>query len=358
MQWHRNGDRGISDLVARRESATCSRGIALPGSPPLQEADGTSGVTFASTGAWEPSALTKTLVTGSGGFLGRHLIEGLRNEGVQAMEIKNRSDCDLRRSRPVLERVHKLRPKYIVHLAASPDTKGSLISPSNGFFNTIACTLNLVRAARKTGTQLLVNVGSYKQYGCCANPFRESQRVRPRSAYALAKQLSESFLLASQTPTFRVVCLRLGPLFGPHQHPRYLVAHAITSLLADKTRCLTASTVRWDALYVQDAVNAILRALATASAAGQVINVSGGIARTPYDIMCIIAELLRVKANITKAHAQHGDWHCFGSIQRAQRLLKWNPSVPLESGLRLTIQSYERLANNIGLTHGSIRCAP
>ena len=281
------------------------------------------------------------LILGSGGFLGKHLVSALRSAGVVFFEVRGHTDCDLRNYQAVLRRLRDISPDVIIHLAASPDRRSGFFRSSNDFINTVLCTVNVSLAARRIAPCLVVHVGSYKQYGKLPSPFKEDMVPRPCTMYGLAKHVSEVLLRVNRGNGLQSVCMRMGPVFGPGQSSRYLVARTIQSILRGTSASLEALDTLWDPIYVSDAIEAILLCASQRQAWGQTINFSGGVSYSPYQIVrLIVAAMDKEEMSVTPVPRSAVSWNCLGDITLAQTLLGWMPAVPIPTAIRLTVDSY------------------
>jgi dTDP-4-dehydrorhamnose reductase len=282
------------------------------------------------------------LVTGSGGFIGRALTAAL-NGRTELYEITDRRDLDLRNAHATKRRLAEIRPQVIVHLAASPDVGDD---PSRDLFadvhNTIACTANLLQAIPDDQRCLVIHVGSYKQYGTAALPFREDVPAQPITAYGRAKHTAEWLVLlaSSSCSWLRTVCLRLGPVYGPGQDEGRLIPKAIRCFLDGRPDGLVVSDVGWDPMYITDAVAGILACVRHPSLDRCVINLSGGRRYSTRQIVQLIATELGLPETHPVAGGDGGGrgWECVGDVTRAATLLQWRSEVPVADGVRRMIQ--------------------
>jgi UDP-glucose 4-epimerase len=275
------------------------------------------------------------LVAGSGGFVGRHLVSALCHSGAVVQEIVNRTDCDLRDREAVAHRLRTIAPAMVVHLAASPDDGAPACGPLGVHENTVTSTVNLL--AELPDDCLFVHVGSYKQYGSAPLPFREDAPMTPTSAYGVAKQMAESLVLERADERFDVVCLRVGPLFGPGQDAGRLVPHIVETLLDGPTGPVAASDTCWDPTYVADCVEAVCQSLVVEEARGRVLNISRGTPCSPAEITRLIAEQLGVDLGAGWRPSSVPGLPMLGDPTLAQEILGWTPRTPLADGLRHTV---------------------
>src|SRR5205814_1335939 len=93
-------------------------------------------------------------------------------------------------------------------------------------------------------------------------------------------------------------------------------------------------------VYCQDVIKAILLAVLTPEALGQVINIGSGIEYKVRDVAELIVGLThsttRLKMGILERRPS-GIQHLVCSNEKAKRLLKWSPKTSLEEGLAQTI---------------------
>lgn len=159
----------------------------------------------------------RVLVTGSGGFVGPHVVWALRRAGAEVFELRNREDCDLSNLKAAEQRLAVVQPEIVIHLAASPDH--ARFQPADAY-NTLASTTSILHALERLGTDCrIVHAGSYKQYGSAPLPYREAGPARPTTAYGRAKHQSESLIRAATDARISAVFLRLGPISAPDSTP-------------------------------------------------------------------------------------------------------------------------------------------
>jgi GDP-4-dehydro-6-deoxy-D-mannose reductase len=280
------------------------------------------------------------LVTGSGGFIGQPLVRRLRELGYSVAEIRNRSDCDMSDLRAIEDRIAEVRPETTIHLAASADSgaMGTMIQS-----NTVMSVLNLVKAMRSKSSNV-IHVGSYKQYGEVPLPFRESDQVNPVTHYGHSKHIAEELLRYSERlGVIRLTSLRLGPVFGPGQSSRSLVARLIDSC-SGKNDGLQVGVKPWDPLYIDDAMDAIAAVLGSDRCVGGTFNVSGGVETNPLNFAELVGaefglptELIRFKLAVSEGLG----WSCLGDITRMTATTGWRPKWSHAEGVRQTVEAFK-----------------
>jgi UDP-glucuronate 4-epimerase len=296
------------------------------------------------------------LVTGAAGFVGSHLSERLVAEGHEvlgldafnpyyAREIKERNLAQLR-SGPRFRFVEAdLRSDDLTPLLAGVDlvyheaAMAGLPRSWTQFEEYMTCnvlgTQRLLEAARLAGVQKLVHASTSSVYGRDALG-DEDTLPRPISPYGATKLCAERLALAYQESFgLPVVVIRYFSVYGPRQRPDMAYNIFIDRVLSGHTLTVFGDgTQSRGNTYIDDAVDATILA-AEKGANGGVYNIGGGEARDLNWIIATIERLTGRPAVIERQAARAGDQlHTKADIRRAQAVLGYQPSTPLEEGLR------------------------
>ncbi len=171
-------------------------------------------------------------------------------------------------------------------------------------------------------------------------PTPETKHTAPSSVYALSKldqeQLCLMFGAAYQIPT---VALRFFNVYGPHQslsnpYTGVLAIFASRILNGNAPLIFEDGLQRRDFVSVWDIAQACRLALTT-EATGEVFNIGSGEPRSVLDVARSISGALSASVDpVVTAKYRIGDIrHCFADIEKARRLLKYEPRVKFEEGL-------------------------
>ena len=205
--------------------------------------------------------MTKALVTGARGFVGRHLVRKLENSDTEVFRLTSSADCissdgwisaDIRDAEAIQSHITALKPDEIYHLAAISKPTGD---DYREYFDTnLYGTLNVLNAARQCNCSVIV-VGSAYAYGNYADRIDESFSLNPLNVYGASKAASD-ILAGTYSQDIKVVRTRPFNHTGAGQDNAYLVPGIIERMLStqgtDKKICIGDVTPVRDFLDVRD----------------------------------------------------------------------------------------------------------
>jgi nucleoside-diphosphate-sugar epimerase len=297
-------------------------------------------------------------VTGASGFLGSHLVRRLVGLGARCTAL-HRTSSSLARLEDVRSRVllapvdlgdrEGLRrqlprpgPSVLFHLAAyGVDPREHDLS--SALRANVLGLVHLVEALEGTPLDSFVNTGTCAEYaGGIDRPLRESDPVDPRGAYAVSKSAAVMLgVMIARTRQWPLVTLRPFTFYGPGERSDRLIPHVLGCVLRGEEIRMTGGIQTRDFIYVEDVVEAYLRAGMPPVARGEVINLGSGKATPVRALVERIRELtgsqVPVLAGAVPYRADE-QWHLCADIRRARELLGWSPRVDLDEGIRRTLE--------------------
>jgi nucleoside-diphosphate-sugar epimerase len=308
--------------------------------------------------------LTKYLVTGAAGFIGRSIaaallkrgetVRGIDNfitgkrdnlAGLEAMEFVEGDLTDPEQCASACQGVD-----VVFHEAALASVPRSVADPASTNLHCVTATLNLLIAARAAGVRRVVYAGSSSAYGDTPTlPKHEEMLPNPISPYAVAKLAGEHYMRAfAKVYGVETVVLRYFNVFGPFQDP---TSHYSGVLAVFCRRMLSGQqpTIYGDGeqsrdfTYIDNVVHANLLAAGAPAekVAGQMMNVATGSRCTLNDTFRILRELTGYDGEPAYAPPRSGDIRdSLADIRRAGELLGYSPIVDLREGLRRTVEWY------------------
>lgn len=307
----------------------------------------------------------RVLITGAGGFAGRHLIALLRAKtdwhvtGVRSQAGADLSShatvaCDLRDAGATGQLIRDSLPDIIFHLAARSSVPASYLEPADTIHTNVIGQINLFEAVRAAGIDPIILVASSSEiYGAVKPadiPLTELQPMRPASPYAVSKATQD--LLALQYHlSFGMKIVRARPFnhVGPGQTDRFVVS-AFARQIAEAEAKMREPvievgnlTAERDFLDVRDVVRAY-QLLVRPELSGEVFNISSGVPRPISAVLdLLLAETtLSMMVRPDPARQRPSDVPIIaGSSMILRQETGWQPEIPFEQSIRDTL-SYWR----------------
>jgi len=301
---------------------------------------------------------TRFLVTGGAGFLGQSVVEGLARRRARAVVCPRSRDYDLRRERDVVRLFSDHRPDVVIHLAAVVGGIGAnRANPGRFFYDNLIMGVQLMEQARLAGVKKFVAIGTVCAYPKFASvPFREDEiwdgyPEETNAPYGLAKKM---LLVQAQAYRqqygFNAIYLLPVNLYGPRDNFDPDSSHVIPALIR---KCLEADLDGLDRidvwgtgqasrefLYVDDCAEGILRATQRYDGA-EPVNLGSGREVSIRKLVGAIAHVTGYRGRIRwDASKPDGQARRCLDVSRAKDLFGFEAQMPLEEGLRRTVEWY------------------
>jgi UDP-glucose 4-epimerase len=298
------------------------------------------------------------LVTGGAGFLGTALSNRLARQGHSVRVLDDTSAGDPNR---LIADVHFTRGDIndrptlwtllqdvdcVFHLAARVSVSESILFPRDYNTVNVGGTVNLMEAARDAGIKRVVLISSGAVYGDQdLPPYVESAKPRPRSPYAVSKLASEYYARTiGALAGIEVVCLRVFNAYGPGQripasHPP-IVPNFIKQAIDNGTLVIHGDGNQTrDYVYVDDVVNGMVSAATATGVDQRMINIGSGVETSVRKLAQMVVQVTGGKPEeIYNPHLCGGTSRMCADISLAAEKLNYMPIIPLEMGLRLTLE--------------------
>lgn len=293
--------------------------------------------------------MTRCLVTGGSGFLGAALTRRLVRDGHEVTVISRDprpwrlDDCldaitivpgELAALSSALARVPL--PDVVFHLAWSGGDSRAFAADAVHLGANLDATRELLAWIERHRVPRFVGLGTCLEYGRFPVPVSEDAPCVPDSAYGEGKLAAGRAALAAKTSAAWV---RLFWTYGPADSPARLVPSVALSLLDDEAPAVTPGGQLWDYLYVDDAIDALMR-LGNDDAARGVFNLGSG---SPVAIRSVVEAIAAsCRARVTPRfgalpYPQGQTMHLQADVTRLTNATGWQAATPLADGIAATV---------------------
>jgi len=301
------------------------------------------------------------LVTGAAGFIGSNIVESLLKKGVKVKAIDNFLTGKKENIEPFLSKIEFIEGDirdldlmrntmkgvdFVLHQAAVPSVPRSVKDPSTSNSVNVGGTLNVLIAARDEGVRRVVYASSSSVYGNSKTlPKKEDMKLDPLSPYAVSKLAGEYYCrVFYKVYGLETICLRYFNVFGPHQDPVSQYAAVIPKFI----KCFkTKESIpvygngeqSRDFTFVENVVEANLRALEAKNVAGEVFNIACGSQFTLNQLISFLREIFKSNLEVENLSPRIGEVkHSFADIGKASKFLGYKPKVDFRMGLERTAE--------------------
>ncbi len=313
------------------------------------------------TDFWRDKRVT---VTGGAGFLGSYLVQQLQELGCRQIFVPRSEEYDLRDMAKVRQMYDDGQPDIVIHLAAVVGGIGAnRARPGEFFYDNLMMGAQLMEEGRLRGIEKFVAIGTVCAYPKFTPvPFHEDDLwngypEETNAPYGIAKKmLIVQGQAYRQQYGFNAIHLLPVNLYGPGDNFEPDSSHVIPALIR---KCLEAKArgddhiVAWgdgsptrEFLYVADAARGIALATEHYNRA-EPVNLGSGFEISIKDLMEIIARLTGFAGEIVwDTTKPNGQPRRALNTERARQEFGFEASTDFETGLRRTVEWYQREMND------------
>ena len=297
------------------------------------------------------------LITGGGGFLGSHLVERVRGEGLEPF-VSRRRDHDLTKAADVERLFEEAQPELVIHLAAEVGGIGAnRANPGRYWYANLMMGAHMLERSRAAGVRKLVLLGTICSYPKFAPvPFREDDLwngypEETNAPYGVAKK---ALLVGAQgyREQYQLDSVFLMPvnLYGPRDNFDLETSHVIPALIRKMVEAQERGepeVVLWgdgsptrEFLYVDDCAEGIWRAAQHYNGA-EPVNLGTGEEISIRELAELTAELTGYAGEIVwDTTKPNGQPRRRLDVSRAEELFGFRAGTPFRAGLERTIAWY------------------
>lgn len=317
--------------------------------------------------------MSKILITGGAGFIGSNLTEYFLGKGHQVVVLDNFAtghrhnleqhhdnpnfkliEGDIRNLNDCQQAVSGV--DYVLHQAALGSVPRSIKDPITSNDVNVSGFLNMLVAARDAKVKRFVYAASSSTYGDSESlPKVEEVIGKPLSPYAITKYVNELYAdIFSKTYGIETIGLRYFNVFGRRQDPNGAYA-AVIPLFVKKFMNHESPVINGagdysrDFTYVDNVIQMNELAITTTNpeAVNTVYNTAVGDRTTLNQLVGYLKEFLTdFDAEIAKVEVVHGPNrqgdipHSLASVDKARKLLGYEPSHVIREGLKEAVKWY------------------
>jgi len=300
----------------------------------------------------------KILVTGGAGFLGRYVVEKLKQNGCIKIFVPRSKDINLLKKSACRKVVQN--QDIVIHLAAHVGGIGlNKENPGTLFYDNLIMGAQLMEEARKANVEKFVIIGTICSYPkFTPTPFKEEDLWKgypeeTNAAYGIAKKaLLVQAQAYRQEFNFNAIYLLPVNLYGPQDNFDPKSSHVIPALIKkiydakkEKKDCIkvwgTGKPTR-EFIYVEDAAEAIVLATKKYDKPYPV-NIGSGFEISIKDLVKLTAKLMDFKGKIVwDATKPDGQPRRMLDTSKAERYFGFKAKTNFTDGLKKTIEWYEQ----------------
>jgi len=307
----------------------------------------------------------KIVVTGGAGFIGSALARALVARGDDVWVLDNFSTGKRENLREVASQLTVVEgdildaalldrvlagADVVFHEAAIPSVPRSLAAPLPSHNANATGTLNVLEAARRCQVRRVVYAGSSSAYGEPPSlPVVETMAPAPLSPYAVSKLAGEHYLrVYARVFGVQTVTLRYFNVFGPRQDPNSqyaaVIPRFITAALEGRSPTVYGDGEQSrDFCFIDNVVEANLRAADVEGASGKVFNIACGTGTSLNRVLALLGESLGRPVTANYEPGRAGDVrHSLADISQAKTVLGYTASIDFVAGLAKTLAWFQQ----------------
>ena len=314
----------------------------------------------------------KLLLTGCAGFIGFHLAKKLLNNshkviGLDSLnkyyepslkkyrleELKNYKNFtfikdNLKNKNKLISVIKKYKIEKVVHLAAQPGVRYSLINPKSYIDNNLLCFFNIMETCKLCKIKHFIYASSRSVYGLNKSlKFNENEKTeQPVQLYAATKKSNELMAEAySNLFKLKFTGLRFFSVYGPAGRPDMAI-YLFTKKIFEgkKIKVFNYGNHARDFTYIDDVVSAVYKIIyknIKKKKLHQIYNIASGKSEKLSKLINLIEKKLHKKAKKEFLPIQKGDVvKTFADIKKIKKDYKFKPTINIETGIDVFVNWY------------------
>ena len=281
--------------------------------------------------------MTNILITGSTGFIGKHLVDYLslnKNYNLICISSKDGNICNI-------ETWNKLpKVEVIVHLAASTYIPDSWDNPNLFINNNFNGTVNALNYAKKYNAKFIY-MSSYLYGNPQILPINESANLEANNPYSFSKLQAENACeFYSKYFNLDITILRPFNIYGPGQSKNFLIPTIVNQINISNEITIQDGMPKRDYLYIDDLIYAISIVIQQ-KFNYEIFNLGFGKSYSINELVNILKTIKNKEITISdkKIRRVNEIMNTIADISKAKNLLNWEPKISMSEGLAKVINN-------------------
>lgn len=276
--------------------------------------------------------MTKILITGVTGFLGRYLADKLTGQGYEVVGIstkmadKSTYQCNLQDKMQIMKVVQDAQPDIVIHCAAlSSVTRGEVL---DYYINNVLATENLIEAVNTTPSVnrflFISTAGVYGNQDC--EVLTELLPPNPVSHYGYSKLICERLCTNNLTNPDMCTIIRPFNIVGSGQNEDFIVPKLIRhfKVRAPEIKLGNINTIR-DYIDIYSACDIISELMISQESYGKIVNLCSGVGLSVGDLISRLEKISdhKIKVVVDEKFIRKNEvWKLLGDTEILQKCVK------------------------------------
>lgn len=210
------------------------------------------------------------------------------------------------------------------------------VMQEENYKNSIAAVSSMIAV----GCKRIITAGSQAEYGCCEGIITEETECHPNTQYGIyklkvfetVKKLCEEKKVSYKEPRF-------FSLYGLGDYDKTLIMSMIGTMEKNEPCNLTQCIQKWDFLYIDDAIGAVIK-LCWQDCPDGAYNLGSGDVRELREYVEELKDILKSTSQLNYGeipYPETGMVSIFPSIEKIMREISWHPTVSFSEGINRII---------------------
>ncbi len=282
--------------------------------------------------------MSKILITGATGFIGRALFAKLKVQGYETILIGS-ADGDIA-SKDTLNKVANSDISHVFHLAGKTYVPDSWAHPEEFFRTNVLGTTNILEFCNSRSISITF-VSAYIYGHPEILPIKENSIIRPSNPYALSKRLAEEVCeFYAEVHGLAITAIRPFNVYGVGQDEKFLIPSIIRQALYEEKIIVQDLVPKRDYVFLEDLLVGLLATL-QCNKGYRVYNVGSGYSLSVREVIDIIQDVAKTQKEIVSEKKVRSNelMDVVADVSKARQELGWQPQYSFREGIERIINS-------------------